>query len=436
MPRCKQKGLWRKTVGGYGHTVIVQERSPGSVLYLRWWDPSATGQRTNGNQGNWRWRSLGHRDKRLGEEQARTLASRLLGGQQAAVVGKVTLTELFARYEAEVSAHKKGAQPREDARRIELWTRVLGGNRDPETITKGQIARFERLRREGRIEVPGRQLKPNPSRSTIGADIVLLDSVINWAVAEGLLAKHPFKGYDRPKTIKPRRPVASYERYERTRRKAEEVDDQGLFGAFFDLIETLGWRVSAVCRLWASDIDRSVGPASPYGRIRKRGEADKEGVEMWVPMNEDARRAVDVVLERSPAIGDTPLFPAPKSDPDEQTKSWSRWHARDLHERAQRAAGYGYSCPACGAALGNEQRECRSEKCGQVDRKPRDPAKRLLGFHAYRRKWATERKHLPVKDVAEAGGWLDTRSLELCYQQADEETMLAVVSEPGSCGKP
>ena len=54
----------------------------------------------------------------------------------------------------------------------------------------------------------------------------------------------------------------------------------------------------------------------------------------------------------------------------------------------------------------------------------------LLGFHAYRRKWATKRKHLPVKDVAEAGGWLDTRSLEQCYQQTDEATLLQVVSEP------
>ena len=65
-----------------------------------------------------------------------------------------------------------------------------------------------------------------------------------------------------------------------------------------------------------------------------------------------------------------------------------------------------------------------------MDRLPRDPAKKLLGFHAYRRKWATERKHLPLKDVAEAGGWLDTRSLENCYQQVDEETLLRVVSEP------
>ncbi len=68
--------------------------------------------------------------------------------------------------------------------------------------------------------------------------------------------------------------------------------------------------------------------------------------------------------------------------------------------------------------------------CGHVDRVTCDPAKKILGFHAYRRKWATERKHLPLKDVAEAGGWLDTRSLEQCYQQPDEATLLQVVSEP------
>lgn len=40
------------------------------------------------------------------------------------------------------------------------------------------------------------------------------------------------------------------------------------------------------------------------------------------------------------------------------------------------------------------------------------------------------RKHLPTRDVAEAGGWRDMRSLEHCYQQVDEATLLAVVTEP------
>ncbi len=51
-------------------------------------------------------------------------------------------------------------------------------------------------------------------------------------------------------------------------------------------------------------------------------------------------------------------------------------------------------------------------------------------WHAYRRKWASERKHLSVTDVAAAGGWKGTETLLSCYQQADRDTMLAVMSEP------
>lgn len=50
-------------------------------------------------------------------------------------------------------------------------------------------------------------------------------------------------------------------------------------------------------------------------------------------------------------------------------------------------------------------------------------------WHAYRRKWATERKHLPDIDVARMGGWSELSSLKSCYQQADFETMLKVITE-------
>jgi hypothetical protein len=52
-------------------------------------------------------------------------------------------------------------------------------------------------------------------------------------------------------------------------------------------------------------------------------------------------------------------------------------------------------------------------------------------WHAYRRKWATQRKHLPDVDVAAAGGRKETSSLKRCYQQVDEETMLEVVLHAG-----
>jgi hypothetical protein len=47
-------------------------------------------------------------------------------------------------------------------------------------------------------------------------------------------------------------------------------------------------------------------------------------------------------------------------------------------------------------------------------------------WHMFRRVWATERKDLPVKDVAAVSGWRDTSTL-LRYQQPDARTMRAVV---------
>jgi hypothetical protein len=57
---------------------------------------------------------------------------------------------------------------------------------------------------------------------------------------------------------------------------------------------------------------------------------------------------------------------------------------------------------------------------------------KLVGgvWHPYRRKWAMERKHWPIRDVAAVGGWKNARSLLECYAQADRETMLGVANEP------
>jgi len=56
-------------------------------------------------------------------------------------------------------------------------------------------------------------------------------------------------------------------------------------------------------------------------------------------------------------------------------------------------------------------------------------------WHAYRRAWATARKHLPDVDVAAAGGWKETSSLKRCYQQIDEVTMLEVVLGGGQTAR-
>ena len=49
--------------------------------------------------------------------------------------------------------------------------------------------------------------------------------------------------------------------------------------------------------------------------------------------------------------------------------------------------------------------------------------------HPFRRKWRSERRHLPTKAVALAGGWTDLATMERCYDLPDEADILAVTSE-------
>lgn len=117
------------------------------------------------------------------------------------------------------------------------------------------------------------------------------------------------------------------------------------------------------------------------------------GVEIWVPLSESTRAALDRLAERSPVIGDSPLFRAQRGG-----RPWTRHQAKKLLHRAERLAGL---APLDGG-----------------------------DFYPYRRAWATARKHLPVQDVMKAGGWRDIATLQQCYQQSDEVTLLAVVTDP------
>jgi hypothetical protein len=37
---------------------------------------------------------------------------------------------------------------------------------------------------------------------------------------------------------------------------------------------------------------------------------------------------------------------------------------------------------------------------------------------------------LPLRAAADAGGWTNTMTLTRCYQHADDQTLLAILSEP------
>ena len=58
-----------------------------------------------------------------------------------------------------------------------------------------------------------------------------------------------------------------------------------------------------------------------------------------------------------------------------------------------------------------------------------------MGWHSLRRKFATELKNVPLKDLCHLGGWKDPQTILKCYQRPDERTMRAALEQRGQVGK-
>jgi len=152
--------------------------------------------------------------------------------------------------------------------------------------------------------------------------------------------------------------------------------------------EGTGRRISAWCNLRWDDVDFQ------NGTIRWRAETDKTGFEQIVPMTEPVKEALAAARRAQGAIGNTPVFRAPKN-----------------------------SSKPCNRHLFDDW----LRKAYEITEIPRD---KWTMWHSIRRKWATERKGYPVRDVMEAGDWKNEETLLRSYQQPDAETVKRVVLHP------
>ncbi len=128
----------------------------------------------------------------------------------------------------------------------------------------------------------------------------------------------------------------------------------------------------------------------PFGAIRWPAETDKQGRETVVPISPAVRDAVKRALaERAITAGY--LFPMPTNP----VKPISKDRATRWLRKAETLA----------------------------------ELEHLVGgsWHPFRRGFATARKHLPLTDLAAAGGWKGTETLTRCYLHPDADTMLKVV---------
>jgi integrase len=400
------RGTWARSLGGRGMRVRLFQKRRDGVFYRAIWMPGLGRDQA----------SLGTRDRAEAERLGRELISELLRRDVAPIPERLTLGKLWRRYERECVTFldNKPSSRQDDAARAKVLLAVLGDSCDVRSFSaRDQAAYTARRRAGGLVLAPGRKTRPVRIRA-VEMDLVLLHTMLIWATTirlpdgSRMLDANPLAGVRRQREQNPLRPIASWERFERTqqamqalRRAAEAKRETNPDSSTAELeisrwtkmelalivAEVTGRRLGSIRQLRWEDVDFE------RRRIRWRAEADKKGKEWDIPATVAFIEELKQFRKRLGAI--TGWIFAAEREPDQPMD-------RHLFDKWLSVA----------------EQHARLEK--------------LKGglWHPYRRKWATERKHHAITDVAAAGGWKDTETLLKCYQQPDADTMLAVMSEP------
>ena len=146
------------------------------------------------------------------------------------------------------------------------------------------------------------------------------------------------------------------------------------------LAHETGHRIGAIRLLRWSDVDLR------RQTVRWRKSNEKIGMEHETWLTGAAIDALKEARKENPSIGDTWVFPSP----GDGSEPCFHHYMKELWRRAERAAG--------------------------LERMPR------RGWHSLRRKFATELKEMPLKDLSEVGGWANPQTVLSCYQHPDRVT--------------
>jgi integrase len=348
-------------------------------------------------------------DRDVAERFGRELLANLLTGQVALPAGPLTLGDLWNAFKNECAAYldNEARTRKDEALRVKVLLGHFGSGFDVRRLNAKELADFTKRRLPGGIVYgkgrDGKDLKTGAVRQTsVHADLALLRRMIRWATTQRLsngqrrLDFNPLDGLRFDRERNPRRAVASIERFKATREavqrlEAESENDEDrlrwrrLDMALF-LAEATGRRQGSIVGLRWEDFDFA------KGTVLWRAEHDKKGKEWLVPMPLPFMEEMKQFRQRFSAVAG-PLFPGVRK-PEQPM-------------------------PA----------ELLTQWLAKVEAKAGLPKLAGSMWHAYRRKFATERMHHPLRAVADAGGWKDVGTLLTCYQQTDEATLLAVMGE-------
>lgn len=421
-------GKWTRSFGERGLRITLFQKRKGGTFYRLVWHPGRGRDR----------RCLHTKDRTEAERLARELLARTML-QDAVPVEvsatpetqdpSVTLDAVLHRYCTEAATFlDNGEAWRNDAfTRAKILRARFGPECDVRDLTEDDVASYTTWRLAGGIMYDTDPLTNAPRMThpvrmrSVEADLKLLYAALKWAttvrVGNGRrrwLEYHPLAGVRRPREKNPKRPIATWERFQKarataqrlvaeaeakrdaatkacTRMHAEATRDKWIrVELMLVLAEATGRRAGAIRQLRWDDVYL---PAIGEGNIRWRSESDKKRKEWMTPIPPSLVEELRTFQQKLGAVGGW-MFPSQKDSTQPIRRDVLRSHVGALERHAK--------LPKLEGGL----------------------------LHPYRRKWATERKHLPLKDVAAAGGWQDEGTLLTCYQQADRETMLAVMCEP------
>lgn len=306
------------------------------------------------------------------------------------VGGKLTLDQLIKKYEVD-GLHGRTMRYRDGmSKAVKRVRDFLGGDLAVNEIRPSHVQKFMAHRKEQGVLVAGR------------ADMVMLSIVINWAVGEELLEVNPLSKKQARDAMqvshKPRRPVATLDRYERLKAVAGRFPPA--FGVLLDLAWHAGHRISAMLGdrdgefdgLRWRDVNFKASDEAPHGAITWYAGVtpDRKKHEHVVEMNHVASDTLARWQKATRRFGAAFVF----ADPRDPTKSLSYYDAKRWLKQAEVKASIAHL--------------------------------KMGGWHMYRRGWATARKHMPIQDVTKQGGWTDGATPAEIYQQADAETSRAV----------
>ncbi|HSG09502.1 MAG TPA: tyrosine-type recombinase/integrase [Longimicrobiales bacterium] len=397
-----RKKHWSKVVEESGVTLRLYERENSSAV---WYAYSEGGRKLR--------KSLKTSDRALAEERARDIARRtardvLVGDRPP--TERLTVGQLADFYLAHRGPLLSLSRRRFMEATLALFRIHLGASFVMADFGQHDADTYVAARQSGRVRTADRRGSNAPEPATVKNELDALSTVCNWACGfrrDGhvLLASNPVRGLTKPRQDNPSRPRATEARYLALLAVADEADPNGRLRALLVLAWETGRRINSILHLRASDVLLSTnqirGALAGIGEdedaaddwpqaLRWRPEWDKMGYSDVSPISGAARNALEVYLRRHPVVGEGFLFPGNR-DPSQA-----------LHKLM---AGYYLT---------------RAEDLAGL------PHQKRGGWHAFRRGWATRRKHLPVQDVMAQGGWRDVKALQTAYQGADAKTRLMV----------